>query len=169
MVPNLLLIQISPFSIVMMSITLVLLIAVIVLFFVGKRMDKKQAEQQKQIDAARQNMTMLIIDKKKVRFKDAGFPQSVVDQAPKMTRLLKVPVVKAKVGPQIVTLIADDKIFDSIPVKKEVKAVVSGMYIVSVKLAHGKQELAPAKKKNFFKRTVEKLQEKAGAKPISKK
>ena len=169
MVPNLLLIQISPFSIVMMSITLVLLIAVIVLFFVGKRMDKKQAEQQKQIDAARQNVTMLIIDKKKVRFKDAGFPQSVVDQAPKMTRLLKVPVVKAKVGPQIVTLIADDKIFDSIPVKKEVKAVVSGMYIVSVKLAHGKQELQPVKKKNFFKRTVEKLQEKAGAKPISKK
>ena len=153
----------------MMSITLVLLIAVIVLFFVGKRMDKKQAEQQKQIDAARQNMTMLIIDKKRVRFKDAGFPQSVVDQAPKMTRLLKVPVVKAKVGPQIVTLIADDKIFDSIPVKKEVKAVVSGMYIVSVKLAHGKQELQPVKKKNFFKRTVEKLQEKAGAKPISKK
>ena len=169
MIPNLLLIQISPFSIVMISITLVLLIAVIVLFFVGKRMDKKQAEQQKQIDAARQNMTMLIIDKKRVRFKDAGFPQSVVDQAPKMTRLLKVPVVKAKVGPQIVTLIADDKIFDSIPVKKEVKAVVSGMYIVSVKLAHGKQELQPVKKKNFFKRTVEKLQEKAGAKPISKK
>ena len=169
MIPNLLLAQISPFSIVMMSITLVLLIAVIVLFFVGKRMDKKQAEQQKQIDAARQNMTMLIIDKKRVRFKDAGFPQSVVDQAPKMTRLLKVPVVKAKVGPQIVTLIADDKIFDSIPVKKEVKAVISGMYIVSVKLAHGKQELQPVKKKNFFKRTVEKLQEKAGAKPISKK
>ncbi|MBQ2183865.1 MAG: hypothetical protein II399_04450 [Lachnospiraceae bacterium] len=169
MIPNLLLIQISPFSIVMMSITLVLLIAVIVLFFVGKRMDKKQAEQQKQIDAARQNMTMLIIDKKRVRFKDAGFPQSVVDQAPKMTRLLKVPVVKAKVGPQIVILIADDKIFDSIPVKKEVKAVVSGMYIVSVRLAHGKQELQPVKKKNFFKRTVEKLQEKAGAKPISKK
>ena len=169
MVPNLLLIQISPFSIVMMSITLVLLIAVIVLFFVGKRMDKKQAEQQKQIDAARQNMTMLIIDKKKVRFKDAGFPQSVVEQAPKMTRLLKVPVVKAKVGPQILTLIAYEKIFDSIPVKKEVKAVVSGMYIVSVKLAHGKQELQPVKKKNFFKRTVEKLQEKAGAKPISKK
>ena len=169
MIPNLLLAQISPFSIVMLSITGVLLIAVIVLFFVGKRMDKKQAEQQKQIDAARQNMTMLIIDKKRVRFKDAGFPQSVVDQAPKMTRLLKVPVVKAKVGPQIVTLIADDKIFDSIPVKKEVKAVVSGMYIVSVKLAHGKQELQPVKKKNFFKRTVEKLQEKAGAKPISKK
>ncbi len=169
MIPNLLLAQISPFSIVMLSITGVLLIAVIVLFFVGKRMDKKQAEQQKQIDAARQNVSMLIIDKKKCRFKDAGFPQSVVDQAPKMTRLIKVPVVKAKVGPQIVTLIADDKIFDSIPVKKEVKAVISGMYIVSVKLAHGKQELPPAKKKNVFKRTVEKLQEKAGAKPISKK
>ena len=158
MIPNLLLITMSPFSIVMLSITGVLLIAVIVLFFVGKRLDKKQAEQQKLIDDQRQNVSMLIIDKKKVRFKDAGFPQSVVDKAPKMTRLLKVPVVKAKVGPQIVTLIADEKIFDSIPVKKEVKAVVSGMYIVSVKLAHGKTEEQPAKKKNFFKRTVEKLQ-----------
>ena len=168
MIPNLLLITMSPFSIVMLSITGVLLIAVIVLFFVGKRLDKKQAEQQKLIDDQRQNVSMLIIDKKKVRFKDAGFPQSVVDKAPKMTRLLKVPVVKAKVGPQIVTLIADEKIFDSIPVKKEVKAVVSGMYIVSVKLAHGKTEVQPAKKKNFFKRTVEKLQEKAGAKPLNK-
>ena len=108
-------------------------------------------------------------DSKKVRFKDAGFPQSVVDQAPKLSRFMKVPVVKAKVGPQLVTMIADEKIFDSIPVKKEVKAVVSGMYITSVKVAHGKNELPPQKKKSAFKRTVEKLQEKAGATPIDKK
>ena len=150
----------------MLSITGVLLIGVIVLFIVGKKLDKKQAEQQKILDENRQSVSMLIIDKKKVRFKDAGFPQAVMDQAPKMSKLLKVPVVKAKVGPQIVTLIADEKIFDSIPVKKEVKAIVSGMYIVSVKVAHGKTEPVPQKKKNAFKRMVEKLQEKAGAKPL---
>lgn len=167
MIPNLLLI--NTFSIVMLSITGVLLILVIVLFFVGKKLDKKQAEQQKLMDANRQNVTMLIIDKKRVRFKDAGFPQSVIDQAPKMSRNMKMPIVKAKVGPQIVTLIADDKIYDSIPVKKEVKAVVSGIYIMSVKAAHGKVELAPPKKKNFIQRTVAKLQEKAGANPIKRK
>lgn len=165
--PNLLLI--NTFSIVMLSITGVLLVAVIVLFFVGKKLDKKQSEQQKLMDQNRQSVSMLIIDKKKVRFKDAGFPQAVVDQAPKLSKFMKVPVVKAKVGPQILTLIADEKIFDSIPVKKEVKAIVSGMYIVSVKLAHGKQEPVPQKKKSAFKKMVEKLQDKAGANPIQRK
>ena len=165
--PNLLLI--NTFYIVMISITGVLLIAVIVLFFVGKKLDKKQSEQQKLMDQNRQSVSMLIIDKKKVRFKDAGFPQAVVDQAPKLSKFMKVPVVKAKVGPQILTLIADEKIFDSIPVKKEVKAIVSGMYIVSVKLAHGKQEPVPQKKKSAFKKMVEKLQDKAGANPIQRK
>ena len=164
MIPNLLLI--NTFSIVMLSITGVLLILVIVLFFVGRKLDKKQAEQQKLMDANRQNVTMLIIDKKRVRFKDAGFPQSVIDQAPKMSRNMKMPIVKAKVGPQIVTLIADDKIYDSIPVKKEVKAVVSGIYITDVKGLHGKNAAAPVAKKKGFKAWVERMQEKAGAKPV---
>ena len=78
----------------------------------------------------------------------------------------KLPVVKAKVGPQIMTLISEEKIFDSIPVKKEVKAVVSGIYITDVKGIHGKIAPAPPKKKGFFKRALEKAQEKAGAKPL---
>ena len=161
MVPNLLLL--NTFSIVMLSITGVLLIAVIVLFFLGKRLDKKQAEQQKFLDENRQNVSMLIIDKKKVRFKDAGFPQVVVDQAPKMSKFMKVPVVKAKIGPQIVTMFVDEKIFDALPIKKEVKAEISGMYIISVKGMHGTVIKKDEKKKGFFKRALEKAQEKAGA------
>ena len=161
--PNLLLI--NTFSIVMLSITGVMLIAVIVLFFVGKKLDKKQKEQQDMLDSNRQTISMLVIDKKKVRFKDAGFPQSVVDQAPKLSRFMKVPVVKAKVGPQVMSLVADEKIFDMIPVKKEVKAVVSGIYITDVKGLHGKIDM-PVKKKGKFKAWVERMQEKAGAKSV---
>ena len=65
-------------------------------------------------------------------------------------------------------LLTDEKIFDSIPVKKEVKAIVSGMYIVSVKTAHGKTDPVPQKKKSAFKKMVEKLQDKTGANPIKK-
>ena len=143
-----------------------LVLALVVLYFVGRKMQKKQDEQQQLMETHKQSMNMLIIDKKKVRFKDAGFPQSVIDQTPKMARRMKVYAVKVKVGPQLTTLICDAKVYDTIPVKKEVKAVVSGLYILSVKGLHGKTELQAPKKKNFFKRSVEKLQEKAGAKPL---
>ena len=64
------------------------------------------------------------------------------------------------------SLICDEKIFESVPVKKEVKAVVSGIYVLGVKGLHGKQEAAPAKKKGRFRRLLESAQEKAGAKPL---
>ena len=57
----------------------------------------------------------------------------VIDQAPKLMRRTKLPIVKAKIGPKISILIADEKIFELIPVKKEVKADVSGLYIVGVR------------------------------------
>ena len=137
-----------------------------VLYFVGKKMQKKQEEQQVLMEQNKQSVSMLIIDKKRMKLKDAGLPQSVYAQMPKRMNLAKFPVVKAKVGPQVVSLISDEKIFDSIPVKKEVKATVSGIYIMDVKGLHGKIQVAPPKKKGWYARTVDKLQEKAGAKPI---
>ncbi len=156
----------STLSIVLLCILAVLIIAVVALYFLGRNMQKKQEAQQAQIDAMKQTVSMLIIDKKRMKLKDSGLPQMVIDQTPKFLRGSKLPVVKAKVGPQIMTLISDEKIFDSIPVKKEVKAVVSGIYITDVKGLHGKQAPVEAKKKGFFKRALEKAQEKAGATPI---
>ena len=156
----------SKLAIVLLIILAVLVVALVVLYFLGKRAQKRQEEQQAQIDAMKQTVSMLIIDKKRMKIKDAGLPQEVVDQTPKLMRGTKLPIVKAKVGPQVMSLVCDEKIFDSVPVKKEVKAVVSGIYITDVKGLHGKPLPAPAKKKGFFKRAVEKAQEKAGAKPI---
>jgi type II secretory pathway pseudopilin PulG len=153
-------------TIVLLVILAILIIAVIALYFLGKKAQKKQSEQQAQIDAMKQTVSMLIIDKKRMRLKDAGLPQAVIDQTPKLLRGSKLPVVKAKVGPQIMSLICEESIFESVPVKKEVKAVVSGIYITDVKGLHGKQQAAPTKKKSKFKQLVEKAQEKAGAKPV---
>ncbi len=152
--------------IILLIILAVLIAVVVVLYFLGKKAQKRQAEQQAQIDAMKQSVSMLIIDKKRMKMKEAGLPQAVIDQAPRMMRGTKLPIVKAKVGPQIMSLVCDEKIFDSVPVKKEVKAMISGIYITDVKGLHGKPIAAPPKKKSFFKRTLEKAQEKAGAKPI---
>ena len=153
-------------AIVLSIILAVLIIVLVVLYFLGKKAQKRQEEQQQQIEAMKQTVSMLIIDKKRMKMKDSGLPQAVIAQAPKLMRGTKLPIVKAKVGPQIMSLVCEEKIFDSVPVKKEVKAVVSGIYITDVKGLHGKPIVAPPKKKSFFKRALESAQEKAGAKPV---
>ena len=143
----------STWQIVLLVILAVLIIAVVALYFLGKKAQKKQSEQQAQIDAMKQTVSMLIIDKKRMKRKESGLPQAVIDQTPKYLRGSKLPIVKAKVGPQILSLVSDEKSFDYIPVKKEVKGL------------HGKVQVEQ-KKKGFFRRTLEKAQEKAGAKPL---
>lgn len=121
----------SPWTVMLICVLIV--IAVFAgMYFWGRKLQKKQSGQREQLEAAAQNMTMLIIDKKRLKLKDAGLPKMVVDQTPKYLRGSKVPVVKAKIGPKILTLLADEEIFDQIPVKAEIKARVSGLYIISV-------------------------------------
>lgn len=137
-------------GIIILIVVIVLLIAAVVaLYFFGKKAEKKQAEQQEQMKAMAQNISMLVIDKKRMKLKEAGLPAVVLESTPKYLRGAKVPVVKAKVGPKVMTLMCDDKIFPLIPVKKEVKAVVSGLYITDVKGIRSTLE-TPQKKKGFF-------------------
>lgn len=134
----------------------VLLVIMGVLYFIGRKAQKKREEQEKVLESSAQVVTMLIIDKKKVRLKDAGLPQVVLDNTPKYLRRSKAPIVKAKIGPKIVSLISDPEIFESIPVKKEIKAVVSGLYITGLKGYHGKLE-QPTKKPSLYARIRKKI------------
>lgn len=158
--------MLKTWQIVLIVVAVVLLILIVVLYFLGKKAQKKQAQQQEMLEANKQTISMLIIDKKRMKLKDAGLPQMVLEQTPKAMRRAKLPIIKAKIGPQIMSLICDEKIFDNVPTKKEVKAVVSGIYVLDVKGLHGKTEVQTTQKKGRFKRFVDKLQEKAGAKPI---
>lgn len=139
----------KPLGIVLLVILLVLIAAMIVLYFLGKKAQKRKDEQDEQIKAAAQTVSMLIIDKKRLRMKDSGLPAAVLEQTPKYLRRSKLPIVKAKVGPRVMTLIADEQIFDEIPVKKEVKATVSGLYITAVRGLRGPIEKPEKKKKGF--------------------
>lgn len=136
----------STLTIVLLVILAVLVIGLIVLYFLGKKAQKKKDEQDAQLAANAQTVTMLIIDKKRLRIKDSGLPQVVIDQTPKMMRRSKLPIVKAKVGPKVMSLIADESVYDLIPLKKEVKATVSGIYITKVTGVRGPLEKPEGKK-----------------------
>ncbi len=136
--------------IVLIIVAVVVLAALVAAYLYAKKVEKKQAEQTEQLKAAAQTISMLIIDKKRMKMKEAGLPAMVLESTPKYLRGLKVPVVKAKVGPRVMSLLCDEKVFPNIPVKKEVKAVVSGLYITEVKGIRGSLDNSQPEKKGFF-------------------
>ena len=127
---------------------LVLIAAVVlgVMYYFGRKMEKRQVEQQSMIDAAKQTVTIIAIDKKKMRLKDTDFPAEALAQTPWYAKRVKVPVVKVKIGPKIVTMIAEEKAFLQLPLKVEAKVVISGLYITDVKSARGGLIPLPKKK-----------------------
>lgn len=145
-----------PWWLIMIIVIVVALAIMFVLYRVGDKLQKKQSAQREQMVEAAQPMNMLIIDKKMLPMKGAGLPKMVMEQTPKRYQKAKLPIAKVKVGPQIMNMICDDAIFDELPTRGEVKAMVSGIYIISVKSVRGKkvaQEEETGKKKKGNWRT----------------
>ena len=142
---------------VLIVILLIVLVAMVVLYFVGTKLQKRQVEQQQMLDATAQTASILVIDKKKLKITQSGLPKMVIDQTPKYMRWSKIPVVKAKIGPKVMTLIADARVFEALPVKTEAKVVISGIYITQIKSVRGGRVEAPQQKKSLRVRLSEKL------------
>ncbi len=152
-----------PWWLIMIIVIVVALAIMFVLYRVGDKLQKKQSAQREQMAEAAQPMNMLIIDKKMLPMKDAGLPKMVMEQTPKRYQKAKLPIAKVKVGPQIMNMICDDAIFDELPTRGEVKAMVSGIYIISVKSVRGKkvaqeEETGKKKKKGNWRTRMRKRQ-----------
>ncbi|MCD8118752.1 MAG: hypothetical protein LUE29_04605 [Lachnospiraceae bacterium] len=142
----------KPFLIFAGIIVAILAIAVIVLYVLGRKAEKKQAEQQKQMDAVSQTVSMYIIDMKMMKLRDAGLPKQVLESTPKYARGFKMPIVKGKVGVKPMNFICDDKVFKTLLPKQEVKAKISGIYITEARRVRGPVYVPPKKKEGFFTR-----------------
>ena len=142
-------------GIVVLIVMGVLLAGLVALYFVGRKLQKKQDAAQEQMQANAQTTSLFVIKKDRVRIKDAGFPQIVIDQTPKYLRRSKVPTVKAKIGPRIMTFMCDEKAFGVLPEKREVKCVINGIYIMEAKWARGGL-LVPEGKKTFRQKLADK-------------
>ncbi len=134
-------------------IVIAILVAILVgLYFWGKKMQKKYDEQQQLITENKQSISIFVIDKKKDNINNLKLPKQVKEQLPWIYKKRKMPVVIAKIGPQIQTLMCDQKVFDSIPTKKQIKVELAGILIVNV--LSGK--LPDTKKKGFFSKKKDK-------------
>ncbi len=149
----------STWQIVLLVILAILIVAFVALLIYGRKMQKKQEASQVNIREGAQTFSILVIDKKRMKISEAGFPQIVLDQTPKYLRRAKVPVIKAKIGPKVATLMCEEKIFDLVPIKKEVKALINGIYVIDVKGLRGGLDQRPEKKK-FLARMKDKVTKK---------
>ena len=154
-------------TIILLVIIAILIGILVFLYFMGRRLQKRQEEQNAQVQANKQPYVIMAVDKKRLKLKESGLPEEVIAQTPWYARRSTIPVVKAKVGNRFMNLIADENVFDLIPINKQVKAMISGIYIVEVKGMRGAKLTSDNPvKKSWWRRQMDKLQEKAGAKPV---
>ena len=131
---------------VLLAILFIAVIVLALLYYFGKKLEKRQVEQQDLIESAKQVVTLMAIDKKRMKLKEAGLPPIVYEQTPWYAKRMKVPVVKAKIGPKIMTMIAEERVYLQLPLKTEAKVVISGLYITEIKSVRGGIPPLPEKK-----------------------
>ena len=144
-------------GIVLIVLAALLIVALVLLFVFGRKMQTRQAEAEKQMELTKQQVSILVIDKQKKKMTEAGLPDAVVQQAPFYARKMKLPVVKAKIGPRVMTLIADANVYEILPVKKTCTVMLSGIYITELKAVRGGSVPKLPEKKGF----IQKLRKKA--------
>ena len=104
-----------------------------VFIFFRKKLKNRIDEQQSMVDQHKVSMQILVLEKRKDKVTNANIPKNVIDQIPKIYKIRKVPLVKAKVGPQVMDLLCDEAVFDKLPEKKTVQVDLAGIFIAGIR------------------------------------
>ncbi len=129
------------------------------LYFLNKWAYKKMDTQQTMIEKMKNSMSIYVIDKKHDKITNVNMPKAVMEQMPKIYKRMKLYFVQAKIGPQIMTLMCDKRVFAAIPIKKNVKVEIAGMYIVSVAGMKSPEEMKALRKEKKLKEKAAKKAE----------
>ncbi|HRZ25680.1 MAG TPA: hypothetical protein P5295_02640 [Spirochaetota bacterium] len=126
--------SISTGSIILYSVLAIVIALLVVGFiFLRRKMQKKLDDQQSLVNQHKVPMSILVLEKRMDRVSNANMPKSVLDQIPKIYKVKKVPIVKAKVGPQVMDLLCDEEVFDKLPERKTVRVDMAGIFIAGIK------------------------------------
>ena len=156
------------------GIDIIVIVAVIIaaivagLYYLNKWAAKKTTEQQQFVDSSKIDATIFVIDKKHDKAANVNLPKAVMTKLPKVYKFMKMYFIQAKVGPQIVTLMCDKKIFNYLAIKKNAKVELAGIYISNVKGMKSDYEKKQAQKRKKAQEKHDKEAAKAAAKEAKK-
>ena len=121
-------------GILWISVIAVIIVGAIIGFrFFKSKIQKKMDDQQTLVNQHKMPASILVLEKRKDKISNANIPKSVISQIPKMYKIKKVPIVKAKIGPQIMDLLCDEEVFDKLPERKTVRVELAGIFIAGIK------------------------------------
>ena len=146
------LVTVTPAFWVIIIILAAVVAVLLILVFIGKRAQKRQAQNEDIIRANAQVVSVLVIDKKKMKITQAGLPDLALAEVKWYQKIQKIPVVKVKVQNRIANVLCDVRVYDALPVKSEAKVVLSGLYITEIRSIRGGAILQPEKKKTRWQR-----------------
>ncbi len=117
---------------ILIIITAVLAVIAAALYFLNKKNTRQMIQAQDFIEHNRTVMQIFVIDKKQEKPSPTNLPKGMYEQMPRTSKMRKSNLVRAKVGPQIVTLMCDKPVYEVLQVKKNVKVELAGMYIIGI-------------------------------------
>ncbi|MBN1496244.1 MAG: hypothetical protein JXA07_05705 [Spirochaetes bacterium] len=119
--------------ILILIVLLVIAAGVVAYRIIKQKVQKKMDDQQHLVDQHKMPASILVLEKRKDKIANANIPKSVIEQIPKVYKIKKVPIVKAKIGAQVMDLLCDEDVFDKLPERKTVRVELAGIFIASVK------------------------------------
>ena len=146
---------------IMLLVIFIVALVVAGFFFLNRWAYRKMDEQQAVINQQKMMQNAYIIDKKHDKITNVHMPKAVMDNLPRRAKLMKMYFAQVKIGPQILTLICDKNVYNALPLKKNVKIEIAGLYILNVVGMKSAEEM---KAKNKEKKAKEKAEKKAGKK-----
>jgi hypothetical protein len=119
---------------ILILIVLVIIAAGVVAYRIIKnKVQRKVDDQQQLVNQHKVPASILVLEKRKDKIANANIPKSVIEQIPKVYKIKKVPIVKAKIGAQVMDLLCDEDVFDKLPVRKMVRVELAGIFIAAIK------------------------------------
>lgn len=122
----------------------IIVVILVVLYLIGSRLQKKQVQAEKAMANSTITVSLLVVDKQKLKVEDSGLMKQVKDAIPVYMKWRKMPIVKGRIikanvagGAGIMSFMCDPKVFKIMPVKTEVKVQVAGIYITKLLSAKG--------------------------------
>ena len=131
---------------IMLIVIVVLGLIVAGLYMLNRWAGRRMSEQQSAIEQAKQAASIYVIDKKHDKAANVNLPKVVMENMPKTSKVMKMYFVKAKIGPQIMTLMCEKHVFNALDVKKTYQVELAGIYIAGIKGMKSKYEQKQAAK-----------------------
>ena len=151
-----------------LDIMLIVIVAVVViagaLYLLNRWAAKRMSTQQDMVEKTKQSASIYVIDKKHDKAANVHLPKAVQDSMPRTAKIMKMYFIKAKIGPQIVTLMCEKSVYNALDVKKTFQVEIAGIYIASVKGMKSSYEVKQAAKAKKAKAKAEEKAAKASSK-----